>query len=328
MRYLLLAFLLCAAAAAGDEVKLVNGDRITGKVTGLAGGKLTIDTPHAGKVTIDFAQVASITTETKHKVRMATGEEVEGTLKGEGGKLKVASEGAAAPVEVEFAKITHFNKPPTSWKGSLSLAARSTDGNTHTISGLASADLSRTSEIDEFIIRAIYRYGETEGVLTERNAYGLGKYSYKFTERFFGFASVELFRDDFKDLDLRSIAAAGLGYDVIKESWIDFSMDAGLMYVDNNFHELEEDESHAGMRYSAKARVDLPLGFVLKDVFTLYTNFEESQDFQIRNELTLANTLGAGWSVIGGVITEYDRVPGPGLRRHDDTYFIGIGYAF
>ena len=70
------------------------------------------------------------------------------------------------------------------------------------------------------------------------------------------------------------------------------------------------------------------LGFVFKDVFTIYPNFEESQDFQIRNEAMLTNTLGGGWSILGGVITEYDRTPAVGIVRHDDTYFVGLGYTF
>jgi hypothetical protein len=328
MRQLLVALLLCAPVAFGDEVKLTNGDRITGKVVALAGGKLVLETPHAGVLKIDWAQVAFLSTEGKHKVRMATGEEVEGKLTGQDGKLKVASEGAAAPIEIEWAKVTHLNKPPTAWKGSLSLAARSTDGNTHTVSGLATADLLRATEVDEFVIRAIYRYGEREGELQERNAYGLGKYSYRFSERFYGFASVELLSDEFKDLKLQTVVAVGAGYDVLRESWIDLSAELGLAYIDNNFDEVQEDEGHAGARVSARLRLDLPLGFQFKDLFTIYPNFEESQDFQIRNEALLSNPLGGGWSVIGGVITEYDRAPALGIRRHDDTYFLGLGYTF
>lgn len=328
MRYVLLALLVGGAAAAGDEVKLKNGDRLSGTVKGLGGGKLAVETPHAGTVQVDWASVVFLSTEGKHKVRLATGEEVEGKLSGQDGKLKVASEGAAAPIEIEWAKVTHLNKPPTSWHGNLSLAARSTDGNTHTASGIATADLVRATESDEFVLRAIYRYGERSGDLQERNAYGLGKYSYRFTQRFYGYASVELLSDEFKDLKLQTVISLGAGYDFLKESWIDFSAEAGAAYIDNNFDEIQEDEGHAGARVSSRLRLDLVLGFVFKDVFTIYPNFEESQDFQIRNEATLTNTLGGGWSVIGGVITEYDREPAAGKVRHDDTYFVGLGYTF
>jgi hypothetical protein len=329
MRWTLLAlFILGGGAALGDEIKLKNGDRISGTVTGLAGGKLVVDTVHSGPVKIDWAQVASLSTDGKHRVRLVTGEEVEGKLSGQDGKLKVASEGAAAPVEVEWAKVAFLNKPPAAWHGSVGLSARATDGNTHTVSGLATADLALVRDEDEFVIRAIYRYGERSGELQERNTYGLGKYSRKIYERLYGFISAEFLSDEFKDLKLQTVVSVGLGYEVLKESWIDFSVEAGIAYIDNNFDEIQEDEGHAGARVSAKARVDLVLGFVAKDIFTIYPNFEESQDFQIRNEALLTNSLGGGWSVIGGVITEYDREPALGKVRHDDTYFLGLGYTF
>ena len=72
----------------------------------------------------------------------------------------------------------------------------------------------------------------------------------------------------------------------------------------------------------------LPLGFELKDLFTIYPNFEDSQDFQLRNEATLGNALGGGWNLLAGIITEYDRTPTAGLKRRDDTFFVGLGLKF
>ena len=67
---------------------------------------------------------------------------------------------------------------------------------------------------------------------------------------------------------------------------------------------------------------------MFKDIFTIYTNFEESSDYQIRNEATLTTSLGAGWNFIAGVITEYDHEPSPGRVSHDNTYFAGLGFTF
>jgi putative salt-induced outer membrane protein YdiY len=329
IRFGVLMVLLALPVLAEDEVKLKNGDRVSGKVLSLNGGKLEIETPAMGKVQVDWAQVESVKTEDKIKVRVATGEEFEGKLaSGAEKRLKIQSEGAAAPIEVDPASVTHFNKPPTAWHGNINVALRATDGNTHTKSGLATAQLNRTSEVDEFIVRAIWRYGQDSGELTERNTYGLGKYSHNLAGDLYGFGSAELLSDTFKDIKLRTILAAGLGYKLVKESWMDFSLEAGLAYVNNNYDELQLDEDHLGARASANLRLDLFWGFQFRDLFTIYPNLDESQDFQIRNEATLTNNLGQGWSLIGGVITEYDRTPAPDTRRHDNTYFVGLGYSF
>ncbi len=328
-RSLFTLLIMAGTALADDEVKLKNGDRLSGKVLSLSGGKLELETPHAGKLLLDWGQVVSVKTDGKVKVRVATGETFEGKLSaGAESRLKIETEGAAAPIEVDPAKVTHFNQPPTKWHGSVNLSARATDGNTHTQSGLLGVTLNRATEDDDFIIRAIYRYGEKSGELQERNGYGLTKYSHKLGGDLYGFASAEFLSDQFKDLTLQTVLAAGLGYSLVKTSWMDFSLEAGLAWVNNDYRRLQKDEDHFGGRASAHVRLDLFWGFQFKDTFTIYPNFEDSQDFQIRNEGTLTNNLGQGWSLVGGVITEYDRKPAPGVHRHDDTYFFGLGYSF
>jgi hypothetical protein len=321
-------FAMLAVAAADDEVKLKNGDRITGKVTGLAGGKLTIETPEAGVIKIDWAQVVSLKTDEPIKVKLATGETLEGKVApGAEGRLKVETQGAAAPVDVDYTKVAAINEPPATWHGKISAAGKITDGNTHDKSFIASAEATRETEQDVLMGRVIFRYGETEHVLTERNGYGIGKYQYKITPTFYGYVSEELSSDTFKDISLESITSVGVGYVFIKSAPIDFSAEAGLAYTSDNF-KVQPDDSYVGARIAAYLRIALPLHFEFKDAFTIYPNFKDSQNYHFRNEGTLGTALGAGWDLLGGVITEYYNEPAPGLGRVDDTYFVGLGYTF
>lgn len=323
-----LLFSMLSVALADDEIKLKNGDRITGKVTGLAGGKLVIETPHSGPLKVDWTQVVSIKTDAPLKLKLATGEWLEGKVSpGAEGKIKVESAGAAAPVEVEYPKVASINEPPASWHGKITGAAKATDGNTHNRSFLITLDASRETEQDVILGRALFRYGETSGVLTERNAYGIAKYMYKFTPTVYGYVSEELLGDTFKDLNLNTVTSVGAGYIFLKQAEIDLSLEAGVAYITNDF-DVASDESHIGGRAQAYLRLALPLGFELKDRFIIYPNFEDSQDFQLRNEVTLGTALGSGWDLLGGIITEYDRTPSPGLKRRDDTFFVGLGYTF
>ena len=324
MKQTLCALLLLAGAvtlSADDEVKLKNGDRLSGKVAGMDGGKVTVETPHSGKVVVDFAQIASLKTAVPVKVMLASGQEVEGPLDYADGKLKVGG------ADTDFSTVKAFNKPPVGWHGNVNLGWRSTDGNVHTRSGIGTAEIVRKTDYNEILFRGIARYGETEGVLTERNAYGIAKYSHIITGDLYGYASFEALGDEFKDLDAQYIASVGLGYIIVKEKWMDWSAELGLAWVDNRY-EIAPDEGHAGARGSTTLRIDLPLNFVFKDIFTIYTNFEDSSDYQIRNEATLTTALGAGWNFIAGVITEYDHEPAAGRVSHDNTYFAGLGFTF
>jgi hypothetical protein len=164
-------------------------------------------------------------------------------------------------------------------------------------------------------------------VLTERNSYGIGKYQYKFTPTFYGYVSEELSSDTFKDITLESITSVGVGYIFVKSAPIDFAVEAGFAYTSDNFR-VQPDDSYPGARIAAYLRIALPLHFEFKDNFTIYPNFKDSQNYHFRNEASLGTALGAGWDLLGGVITEYYNEPAPGLGRVDDTYFIGLGYTF
>ena len=59
----MLAVMLLSTAALADTVVLKNGDRLTGAVTQIAGGKLTLHTDYAGDVAISFDQVSSVKVE-------------------------------------------------------------------------------------------------------------------------------------------------------------------------------------------------------------------------------------------------------------------------
>lgn len=328
MRIAPLVLLLLVGKAVGDEVTLKNGDRVSGKVVRLAGGRLVVETPHSGTVAIDWAQVASVKTEGKVAVRLETNEVLDGRLEaGAEGRLRVLSEGAAQPVEVEMGRVKFFNEPPTEWHGAIDAAGRKTDGNTHNQGFIVAGEASRATESDLFSVRTIFRYSETGGFITERSAYGMAKYQYRFTERLYGYGSVELLSDKFKDLSLGTTLSAGAGHDLLRGELLDFSAEAGIAYFDNN-RRAGLDESHPGARVSAKARLALPLGFELAELFTWYPNFEEASDWQIRNEGSVSKAVGGGWTFRAGVISEIDNEPPAGLERYDNTYFVGLGYRF
>lgn len=324
MRTILTAlFLLLASTAfADDEVKLKNGDRITGKITGLAGGKLVVETKAEGKVSIDWTQVLSVKSDDPLRLKLLNGDLVEGKASPSAeGKIKIDA------TDIEMAQVAKINEPAVQWHGNLNLAAKGTDGNTLTKSFLVAAEGSLESESDVILLRGLFRYGQQNGLLSERNAYLLGKYQYKFNPTFYAYASEEFLSDTFKDIGAQSITSVGVGFEIIKESWVDLSAEVGIAYITTDF-QAAIDESHIGARLAARGRLALPLGFEAKDTVIVYPNFKYGPNFQVRNEFTLGTSLGGGWNLLGGIITEFNNRPSPGLNNTDNTYFLGIGFSF
>ena len=69
-----------STAALADVIELNNGDRITGTVDSVAGGKIVIDTEYAGRVTVSVDAVASLATEQDFQVRLNVGRRLDGKL--------------------------------------------------------------------------------------------------------------------------------------------------------------------------------------------------------------------------------------------------------
>src|SRR5207248_11666646 len=67
---LVLAITLLSAPAFADEVVFKNGDRLTGTIKSVDGGKLTIDTKVAGVVTVDMGDVQTFSTDTPVQMKL------------------------------------------------------------------------------------------------------------------------------------------------------------------------------------------------------------------------------------------------------------------
>src|SRR5262245_38301363 len=73
-------FLVLGGIGLCDVVELTNGDRLTGTVESLSGGKLALTTPYAGKVVIDWKQVRSVTTKSEYEVDLIGGQTLTGAI--------------------------------------------------------------------------------------------------------------------------------------------------------------------------------------------------------------------------------------------------------
>ena len=127
---LALLLLLGVAASAEDIVTLKNGDRLSGTVVDMNGGKLKFKTAYAGEVLIDWAQVQSLSTGDAVRLKLADGQLIEGKVSTtDAGALKVEGETLKGPVEVDPAKVANINETPTTWHGSIDLGYYQTGGN-------------------------------------------------------------------------------------------------------------------------------------------------------------------------------------------------------
>lgn len=326
------AFFLTALSvpAAADVIVLENGDTITGKVTRLERGVLTVTTAYSEPLSIQTGKVSRITTDDPVEVHLAGGEVVKGRLSSpEPGQVVLEPGEGRGAVTMSWGKVESVNPPPRleKWSGNVSIGANSQSGNTDRTSVSVGAEAVKKGEIDRASFKLLYNYAEEGGSMSARNLFGSLKYDYYFTGKFYGYVSVEMLSDKFRDIKLRTVVGPGVGYQVWGDNGRSLRLELGAAYFSEDLNE-GEDDSWATSRAAAELKWRFAKNLDFSDSLVLNNRLEEPSDYQLRNEAVLTSALGAGWALKVSNIVEYDSEPSAGIKSTDMFWILALQYAF
>ncbi len=238
----------------GDEVVMENGDRLTGTVVRVEGGKLILKSEYAGEVSIPVEKVKTLAMEGPAEVHLSSGEVIKGKIKiTEGGRVAVEPSPDREATTVDWKKVAAINPPPQKWRGNISVGGSLESGNTDRKSASVAAEASRRTEQDRFGLRFLFNYAEDEDDISARNTFGAAKYDYFFTRRFFGYLAVDMLNDEFKDYRLRAAAGPGVGYQIWDDPVKSLMVEAGISYIWED-HYIGEDVDYPAARLGADIR--------------------------------------------------------------------------
>lgn len=329
-RYLVIGAVLAGltGAASADRVALKNGDTMTGKITGISGGKLTIETAHMGTVVVDFGEVALFSTDEALGVNVRGGTRLVGTVtfanggqtsvRTDAGILKFSSAelvdaGAAEPVDPEA----------PNWSGSFEIGISGQSGNTETFRGAAKLTVKREQEDLTLEGHASGRFARDAGERSENQQRAGGRSESRLGERGFWYTAIDLERDEFKDLDLRTSASVGLGRTWWKEGESHFKTGLGVGFT-------HEAYGSAGNEIFPAAEAIFDYGkrlnkaAVFANVLKLSGNLDDFEDFRAENDAAIAVSLteNGEWKLKVGVAHQYDNGPAAGTERLDTYYYL------
>ncbi len=316
--------------AIADVIVLENGDVITGKVTRLEKGVLTVTTAYSEPLSIQTGKVARITTDEPVEVHLAGGEVVKGRLSSpEPGQVVLEPGEGRGAVTMSWAKVESVNPPPklVEWSGNVSAGGSSQSGNTDRASVSIGAEAVKESEIDRASFKLLYNYAEEGGSMSARNVFGSLKYDYFFTEKFYGYMSVEMLSDSFRNIKLRTVVGPGVGYQLWDSEAGSLLLELGAAYFSEDLNE-GEDDSWATSRAAATLKWRLAKKLDFSDSLVLNNRLEEPSDYQLRNEATLTSAIVTDWALKLSNIIEYDSEPPTGIKSTDTTWILALQYSF
>jgi putative salt-induced outer membrane protein YdiY len=325
---------LAVAAASADEVVMKNGDRFTGTITGVADGRLTIETSYGGVLTVDFAEVASFKTEGAFGVDVSGGSRVVGPVEYQTGARAavVADEGrfefdAADLLGVGPAVLGAPETPK--WHGAFEVGVAGRSGNKESFSGNAKLSVERKTDDLTITGYASGRYAEEDGEVSQNLQRVGGRTESRISDVLFWYVSADFLRDEFKDLNLRATGSAGLG-----RTWWEAGEDfwktaAGVGFTHesystggNDIFPVAELVSNYGKR--------LRDGVVFTDTTRLIPNLDDFDGWRAENDAAFAIDLddNGDWKLKLGVENTYDADPPDDVERLETFYYLNAVRAF
>jgi len=318
--------LLTALPARADEVRLKNGDRITGVTVSLAGGTLSFKA-HDGELKIPWADVASLAIDQPMLITVGTAAPISAIFAAADptGRVTLVPGGPVA-----LADIVALTRPQPAWviTGGAGAGIVETSGNTQVSNVRLSGDVVARGAANRYTVSAVQAHANDRGIETARNWSITGKYDRFLTSRLYADANAIFINDAFRDLDLQTALGAGLGYQVIDTARTSLTADAGLAWVKENFKSIPDD-SYAAVHESAGLQVQLVPGraqaFHLHDGYFGVTG---NKKLFIRTQNGVRVSLAAGFVTTIEEDVNYDRRPAPGRKQTDRTFSLTLGYRF
>jgi putative salt-induced outer membrane protein YdiY len=312
-----------ATTASADEVRLKNGDRVTGTVVSLDGGVLKFDTGH-GALDLPWADVVAVAVTGPIVVTM-TGKPAQTVtiVAGDGGQATLQPGGAVA-----LADIAGLARPMPALTitGGANAGFLKTSGNTDVSSLRLDGELVARAAANRYSASGQINRTSDQGVETARNSTGALRYDRFINKRLYANASGIFTNDTFRDLDLRSALGLGLGYQIADNSRVKIGVEGGYGYVSEHF-KVSPDNGYQALRETLSMD-----GFVGAKRLVLFHRHDLYYGVTGDDNFFIQTRNGARVGLVGGLVAtlqydvDYSQTPAPGRKDTDQAVGFTFGY--
>ena len=229
-----------------------------------------------------------------------------------------------APAAIEDPPPEELGK----WKGTVSVGATYSDGNSDRKSATALADATLRREKDRYTFNFLWNYAKEDGVTTDRRTIGTAKYDYFLTKKTYLLANASGESDLNALLDLRFIVGAGAGYQFLEDEKWKLSGEAGLAYVDENYKDNDADAEYLAARLAYKAECKVNESLSAGQNGQIYPSLEDKEDVNALVDTHAKLTLTEKMFAQFGWLFTWDNTPAAGTERVDNLLLLTLGWSF
>jgi hypothetical protein len=325
-----LAF-MCAAASfcSADEIILINGARLPGKLVNINNEKVTFKLELIGVINVDISKIESITTDEPVEINFDDGKKIRTTkVVSKDGNVSIENIETAIVKTVPPYDIFSVKKPGKSianWKGDISGGVTSTDNDEDTITFNTILKLQRRSPKHRLRFRGVVfleteKDSETRRRESTEENYTLDiRYDYFLTKKYFLFFSENYKRDLVNDLDYRLITGSGLGYQWIDTAKKHLDIIAGFAYTTEQYTTHTTDYSDRSLSFtfggSAENLLEAKIQYGTKRI-------EDDNSY-----LAYLFGINFDWELWGNLFANLDATIAPNVEEPSEYIARGFGGA-
>jgi putative salt-induced outer membrane protein YdiY len=324
------ALALAGVVARADIVETKSGARLTGTIKQITDGSVLLKTDYAGELVVKQSEVTSLTTDHPITVRLESGTVLQGTLSTGASGLQIA--GPDGQLTTQVGKIAATWAPGAedpqtaalrrhwTYEGALDVTGKT--GNKEQLGTAVSARATLKTPQDTLQFYTAYDRQVSDGAKSADQFKAGVDYQNNFSGRKSWYVRDEGGFDRIKDIDLYNVAAAGVGYDLIKEPKHSLTVRGGLAYRYEGYRNpATEDVSSAGLDLGLNHEWTFE-NWKLVNRIAFIPSFDDFSNFRLTHESFYeVPLLASQWKLRLGVSNDYNSKPGTGVEKLDTSYF-------
>jgi putative salt-induced outer membrane protein YdiY len=330
--FLLGASLMAAvhAPALADVVVMQNGDRFTGEVNRIWGNDLSIEPDYADEFVVDLDKVAYVESDRDFDLTLDDGREVTARLEGPGasGTQTVTYDGQTRQVPLVTLEQVVEVDDGFDYESHIDWNSTATSGNTDSKVARLAADATIEVGDHRHIATLLIADEESLGVKTKDQDYVTYTYNWLFSDKWFLAGGGSYETDPIKQLDRRTVVAAGIGRDIWNFHDRSMNFELGVGSLDETLAGLSESSTIAYWKYRFSyefSGIDLEA----------YHNHQITSYLSGRDNLFAKSSTGVRYEIGDDLFyltlslnVDYEQEPPPGVQTDDSTWVVGVGFEF
>jgi len=316
---LMLAILVFAATvrAFGDEVRLKNGDRISGTIVEQTDAAVVLETEYAGRITIARTHIEKIA-----EPAQAPG----------GPSVAAAAPKPVAPPPPPKARLFggRFMGLADGWEGAANVGFSYTSGNSNNTTMTTGVRAVKHGINDDLTVYARSLWNSTRGngqIKTTQNAFwGGARYDRNLDQKMFGFVSYDFESDRPKGLHFRSVVGTGVGHHTIKNEKTQLDILAGGAWNRTWQRGPDTDTPEALAGVTLKHRFNDRLR--LQKAFTFFQNATDITEYRYIFDATLSVDVTKRIGFYFSAGDRYNNDPIRTAKKNDFLFTTGMKWNF